>query len=85
MATFGSSSFQPHDRSSSRVQLAMQGITGVKFLLIDFYPEASYPPIIYPVAVISGSRSPDALRFLAALRTPESAAIFAREGFAVLP
>jgi molybdate transport system substrate-binding protein len=44
------------------------------------FPEKSHPPIIYPAA-LTGAARPDAARFLQALRTPASAAIFAREGF----
>lgn len=33
-----------------RVQLASQGLTGVKFLLIDFYDPAVYPPPALPFA-----------------------------------
>jgi hypothetical protein len=39
---------------------------------------------VYPVAVTASSTSPDAMRFLDALRRPGSAALFAREGFTLL-
>lgn len=47
-------------------------------------PETSHPPIIYPAALTSSSRSSAAGGFLDALRSPASAAIFAREGFTVV-
>ena len=55
-----------------------------KVTIVARFPETSHPPIIYPVAVTSGSKSTLASRFLAKLRSRESATIFAREGFTPL-
>jgi molybdate transport system substrate-binding protein len=52
--------------------------------IVARFPETSHPPIVYPVAVTASSTSPDAMRFLDALRRPGSAALFAREGFTLL-
>ena len=48
------------------------------------FPETSHPPIVYPVAVTASSTHADAMRFLDALRRPDCAALFAREGFTFL-
>jgi len=49
------------------------------------FPEASHPPIVYPVALLKASTNPDAAAFLAFLVGPEAAAIFKADGFEVLP
>ena len=55
-----------------------------KVAIVARFPEASHPPIVYPTALTVSARSEGANRFLAALRDPKSAAIFAREGFVPL-
>jgi molybdate transport system substrate-binding protein len=55
-----------------------------KVSLAARFPETSHPPIVYPVAVTTAARSAEAGRFLDALRSPTSAATFAREGFLTL-
>ena len=55
-----------------------------KVSIVARFPETSHPRIVYPVALTSGSRSVEAQHFLEALRSRESAAIFAREGFTAL-
>ena len=52
--------------------------------IVARFPETSHPPIVYPAALVGTSKSPEAVPFLEALRSPASAAIFAREGFSVL-
>ena len=49
------------------------------------FPGDSHPPIVYPVAVIPTSTNPDAQAFLEFLSSPEAEAIFAAQGFKVLP
>jgi molybdate transport system substrate-binding protein len=48
------------------------------------FPETSHPPIVYPAALTSVSKRPEAESFLRAMRTKASAAILAREGFVPL-
>jgi molybdate transport system substrate-binding protein len=55
-----------------------------KVAVVARFPETSHPPIVYPVAVTASSASPDATPFLDSLRSPQSAALFAREGFILL-
>jgi molybdate transport system substrate-binding protein len=52
-----------------------------KVTIVARFPEASHPPIIYPIAVTSRSEPALVSHFLATVRSRESAAIFAREGF----
>jgi molybdate transport system substrate-binding protein len=56
---------------------------GVK-VLAEF-PAASHPAIVYPAAVTALSRHPRSNAYLAMLRSPQAAGIFARSGFVLLP
>ena len=51
--------------------------------VIGMFPEESHPPIVYPAAVVSGNATETALKFIAFLKTSESAAIFKKYGFSV--
>jgi molybdate transport system substrate-binding protein len=51
--------------------------------VVGTFPGASHPPIVYPVAVVAGKRSPAAERFMALLQSPEARAIFEKYGFSV--
>ena len=45
---------------------------------------ADAPPILYPVAVVRGSREAEAARFVAFLYSPAARDIFTRAGFIVV-
>ena len=47
------------------------------------FPEASHPPIVYPVAALRDARSAQAVPFVQWLASPAADAIFKRRGFAV--
>jgi molybdate transport system substrate-binding protein len=49
--------------------------------VVDTFPQASYPPIIYPAAVLAGSKSLAARPLLEALRTPAAAVVWEQYGF----
>lgn len=53
--------------------------------VVGVFPEDSHTPIRYPVAVMQGSAEAADHDFLAALRAPAAASVFADNGFAVLP
>jgi molybdate transport system substrate-binding protein len=55
---------------------------GVK--IVDTFPAETHPPIVYPAAVIAATKNADAEAYLKFLRTPEAAAAFEKQGFAVL-
>ena len=55
---------------------------GVKVLAT--FPAGSHPPIVYPVAVTSDSKNPEAAAFLTYLRGPAARAAFERQGFTIL-
>jgi molybdate transport system substrate-binding protein len=49
--------------------------------VIDDFPQDSYPPIVYPVAIMAESKHPEAPALLALLESDTAAAIFERFGF----
>jgi len=55
-----------------------------KVRVLATFPEASHPPILYPVAVTKDSTHPDAQGFLTHLRGAASRAAFEKHGFSVL-
>lgn len=52
--------------------------------VVGVFPSDSHPPIVYPVAITRGAKSPDAAAFLAFLRGPAAADIFGKQGFTLL-
>jgi len=55
---------------------------GVK--IVGTFPENTYPPIVYPIALTKESRSADAQAFLAYIRSPAARPAFERQGFIIL-
>jgi molybdate transport system substrate-binding protein len=53
-----------------------------KVRVVDRFPEATHPPIVYPAALTIDAL-PEAADFLAYLRSPEARARFERQGFTV--
>lgn len=49
--------------------------------IVDRFPPASHAPIVYPAAVLFGSESPDAKRFLDFLASGEGRVVLQRYGF----
>ena len=52
--------------------------------IVGTFPEGSYPPIIYPAALLKDGRSAKAAAFLAFLRSSEARPAFTKQGFDVL-
>jgi molybdate transport system substrate-binding protein len=55
------------------------GIPGIK--VAGVFPRDSHPPIVFPAALLRGSRNPAAPFFLSFLQSPKAAAIFERYGY----
>ena len=55
-----------------------------KVAIVARLPTTSHPPIVYPVALTRAARKDGPAEFLDELRSPGSAATFAREGFTAL-
>ena len=49
--------------------------------IVGVFPESSHPKILYPVAVLTGAKSPAAGAYLRFLEGPQAAAIFMKYGF----
>ena len=54
-----------------------------KVRVIGTFPAASHAPIVYPVAVVAGKRSPATDRFMKLLQSPEAKTVFIKYGFTV--
>lgn len=52
--------------------------------IVDVFPEESHPPIVYPIALVSTSKSAEAKRFLSYLSEPAASAVFEAQGFEIL-
>ncbi|WP_256465754.1 molybdate ABC transporter substrate-binding protein [Shinella sedimenti] len=52
--------------------------------VVGTFPEESHPPIIYPVAILSESRSPAAAAYLDFLKSEKAAPFFTQQGFTIL-
>ncbi|MDO8379041.1 molybdate ABC transporter substrate-binding protein [Phenylobacterium sp.] len=55
-----------------------------KVRIVGLLPEASHPRIVYPAALVAGTRNPQAGAFLSFLSGPEAGAVFRKYGFTVL-
>jgi molybdate transport system substrate-binding protein len=52
--------------------------------IIGTFPEDTYPPIIYPIALTANATHPDAAAFLAYIRSGKTMPLFEAHGFTVL-
>ncbi|CAN7714709.1 molybdate ABC transporter substrate-binding protein [Neorhizobium sp. LjRoot104] len=52
--------------------------------VVGTFPAATHPPIIYPIAILSESKSTDAAAYLDYLKSAKAAPFFEKEGFTVL-
>jgi molybdate transport system substrate-binding protein len=52
--------------------------------VVGTFPADSHPPIIYPIAILSESKSTDAVAYLGYLKSAKAAPFFEKEGFTVL-
>ncbi len=56
-------------------------LASAKVKIVGVFPAASHAPIVYPAAVLTTAKSPDAAPFLRFLASRPTKAIFARYGF----
>lgn len=54
-----------------------------KVRVVGTFPTDSHPPIVYPVAAVTGGKAEAAKAFMDFLKTPEARAIFEKYGFSV--
>lgn len=55
-----------------------------KVKIVAALPRESHPPIVYPIAVTSASKHPDAEAFLSFLRSEQARPAFEKQGFTIL-
>lgn len=54
-----------------------------KVRVVGVFPENSHPPIVYPVALVKGSETPVAERFVEFLKSGAARAVFQKYGFVI--
>jgi molybdate transport system substrate-binding protein len=55
-----------------------------KVKIVDFFPEDSHPPIVYPIAILGATKNGDAAKaFIDYLKTPGAQAFFTKQGFTI--
>ena len=54
-----------------------------KVKVVGVFPADSYPPVVYPAALVKGKDTPAARRLLEFLKSPEAKTIFEKHGFTV--
>jgi molybdate transport system substrate-binding protein len=54
-----------------------------KVKIVASFPPGSYPPIVYPFAVVAGAKGEGAARFLAFLQGPDARRSFVAQGFSI--
>ena len=65
------------------VVYATDAIITKKVKVVGVFPENSHPPIVYPVAIVMGSETPAAVKFLEFLKSGKSRAVFEKYGFTI--
>lgn len=55
---------------------------GVK--IAGIFPANTYPPIIYPAAILTASKNPDAAKFFAYMHSDAAKPFFTKQGFSIL-
>ncbi len=53
--------------------------------VVGKFPADTHPPIIYPIALTTASKDPEAKKFLGFLESPAARPAFDKQGFTVLP
>jgi len=53
--------------------------------IVGTFPEATHPPIIYPIGLVAPTPSPEAAPFLAWLESAKARSFFEKQGFSMLP
>ena len=55
-----------------------------KVKIIDSFPASTHEPIVYPIALVKGTKNPDAASFEAYMRSVEATKILLAQGFTIL-
>ncbi len=71
-------------RSDAVADRSVDAVADRSVKVIDDFPQDSFPPIVYPVAIMADSKNPEAAALLAMLKSDTAAEIFGRFGFTML-
>ena len=52
--------------------------------IVGIFPDDTHPKIVYPIAVLTQSHNPDAIRFLDYLKSAAAIAMFQKFGYVTL-
>jgi molybdate transport system substrate-binding protein len=77
-------SVEQHIARAEDVRAALRFVSRGEAPIGGAFPDSSYKPIIYPIALLTGGNGADAPKFLAYLRSDTAAPFFVKQGFAVL-
>jgi len=76
--------FVERGEAAAGVVYATDALVSKQVRIAATFPEATHPPIVYPVALIAGHDDEAAKAFFAYLQGPEAANVFLSAGFSVI-
>jgi molybdate transport system substrate-binding protein len=76
--------FVERGEAAAGIVYATDALASGKVRIAASFPEATHPPIVYPVALIAGHESAVARDFLAFLEGPEAREVFLSAGFSLI-
>jgi molybdate transport system substrate-binding protein len=76
--------FVERSEAAAGIVYATDALVSSKVRIAASFPEATHPPIVYPVALIAGHDDATARDFLAFLEGPEAREVFLSAGFSLI-
>jgi molybdate transport system substrate-binding protein len=76
--------FVDREEAPLGIVYATDAASDPKVKIVGVFPEHTHPPIIYPVALTTGSKNPEADRFLHYLESAAARPPFEKQGFTVM-
>jgi molybdate transport system substrate-binding protein len=76
--------FVERGEAAAGIVYATDALVSQKVRIVATFPEATHPPIVYPLALIAGHDDEAARAFFAYLQGPQAANVFLSAGFSVI-
>ena len=76
--------FVERGEAAAGIVYATDALVSRKVRIVATFPEATHPPIVYPLALIAGHDDEAARAFFAYLQEPQAANVFLSAGFSVI-